>query len=788
MDKKRMTKRIAVFLYGGVCCLIFSGAFIYAVQARMPASQSARGSDAGLICQTCDPPPPPQPQAVLVKIDWTDTHQVIDGFGVALPGWDPNNAQDPATVLFNTPERSQIMDTAFSQANGGIGLTILRTKVPPLLETSPGVFDDRDEAQTWIMQEAVKRGPVKLIASVWSPPPWMKTNGSIVGGKLKEERYPEFADLLAHYASQYARKNGVDIYAVSMSNEPDTVAPWDTCAWTDAQIARFLSSHLSPTFAIQQIATKVIAPETSRWDSIDSFLRSTYNNPTAFERVDLVAGHLYCDCNPSRSVPTALKAGKRIWQTEIMGNAWSIDDALNWATKIHDGLTGAQISAWLWWAMYNGLPGRNEAGAGNLIGYNPTAVNRIAVSPTFWALGNFSKFVRPGFVRIGTYVQIGVGESDPGLRASSYKDPNTGQLVVVAINTGVSALDISFSAPGFAGGALTPYITSISDNLAQQPPVSLSSRTTIPGRSVVTYVSRPPNLVSYRRPDGMILSTGNLYFTTHDELGAHVYRTGQTSSPDQEIELYHEPPGNRFGDIVFANVGGAFYGYFWSMNTVGQSFIKRIPLTGSPVSTVLTPAFTNVDIANSHHNLATDGVNLYWQDVSSVKRMPIGGGAIATLDVSAPNTPTAGVYLNNGNIIYASVAALRYVPTNGAMTSPESRTIANANAPVTTILPVANGVYWGDRLGAIQLRSTASPAVITVQANTGLVPTSLETNGYTAGGALIWTQCASSTCRVRLEFPVFNAEFPVANHALGASMNSVGNYFWGDDYGVHRWF
>jgi len=687
-------------------------------------------------------------------------------------------------LLFKTPERSQIMDMAFSQANGGIGLTILRMKVPPLLETSPGVFDDRDEAQTWIMQEAVKRGPVKLIASVWSPPPWMKTNGSIVGGALKEERYPDFADLLAHYASQYASQNGVDIYAVSMSNEPDTVGVnWDTCAWTNAQMARFLSFHLSPTFASQQIATKVIAPETARWDSIDSFLSSTYNNPAAFERVDLVAGHLYGG-DPSRSVPTALNAGKRIWQTEVVGDAWSMEAALHWATAIHDGLTKAQISAWLWFSMYNGAPGINEAG--NLIGYNPTAANRIAVSPTFWVLGNFSKFVRPGFVRIGT--TINAPSSYSGLRVSSYKDPNTGQLVVVAINTGVNALDISFSAPGFAGGALTPYITSISDNLAQQPPVSLSSRTAIPGRSVVTYVSRPPSLVSYRRPDGMILSTGNLYFTTHDELGAHVYRTGQTSSPDQEIELYHEPPGNRFGDIVFANVGGAFYGYFWSMNSVGQSFIKRIPLTGSPVSTVLTPAFTNVDIVNSHNNLATDGVNLYWQDVSSVKRMPIGGGAITTLDVSAPNTPTAGVYLNNGNIIYASVAAVRYVPTNGAMTSPESRTIANANAPVTTILPVANGAYWGDRLGAIQLRSTASPAVVTVQANTGLVPTSMATNGYTAGGALIWTQCASSTCHVRLEFQAFSAEFPVANHALGASMNSVGNYFWGDDYGVHRWF
>jgi hypothetical protein len=150
----------------------------------------------------------------------------------------------------------------------------------------------------------------------------------------------------------------------------------------------------------------------------------------------------------------------------------------------------------------------------------------------------------------------------------------------------------------------------------------------------------------------MILSTGNIYFTSHDAAGAHVFRTGQTSTPGQEIELYKEGPGNRFGDIVFAKIGDIYYGYFWATNSTGKSSLKRILLTGSKVATVLTPALNNIDIVNSHHNLATDGVNLYWQDVSSVKKMPVSGGAITTL---------AGVYLNNGTIVYASVAAVRYV-------------------------------------------------------------------------------------------------------------------------------
>lgn len=307
-----------------------------------------------------------------------------------------------------------------------------------------------------------------------------------------------------------------------------------------------------------------------------------------------------------------------------------------------------------------------------------------------------------------------------------------------------------------------------------QPGTAPSAVATETGR---TFISR-------RRPDGMILSTGNLYFTSHDALGAQVFRTGQTSRAGEEIKLYSEPPGNRFGDIVFAQVGGVYFGYFFARNSVAGVFIKRVPLTGSSVATVLTPPLTNIDIVNSHHNLATDGVNLYWQDVSSVKKMPIGGGAITTLDLTDQSTPTAGVYLNVGNIVYASLAAVRFVPTGGARTSPLVRTIAHASARVTTILPVADGVYWGDQGGAVQLKKGST--LSTVQRAGGPIPTSMGTNGHTAGGPLAWTQCASSTCQLRLDLLFTNSTMEIGRNALGAAITSSGKIFWGDDLGVHR--
>ena len=286
--------------------------------------------------------------------------------------------------------------------------------------------------------------------------------------------------------------------------------------------------------------------------------------------------------------------------------------------------------------------------------------------------------------------------------------------------------------------------------------------------------------VSYRKPDGLILSTGNLYFKSHDAATATVWRTAQSASPGQEILLYSEP-GARFGDIVFAQVDGVWWGYFFATKA-GVITIKRVPLTGGAATTLAT--VTNIDVVNSHRNLVTDGVNLYWQDVNSIRKMPIRGGAITVLDTATPNTPTAGIALRNGNIIYASVAAIRYVPTSGAITSPLVRTIATAASRVTALHVVSNGVYWGEQSGAVRLK--VGSTTTTLPSSAGLVPTSISTNGYTAGAAQAWTQCGSQTCRLHFDFPAWRSSMAIGTDALGVTVTSTGDVFWGDANGVHR--
>jgi hypothetical protein len=299
--------------------------------------------------------------------------------------------------------------------------------------------------------------------------------------------------------------------------------------------------------------------------------------------------------------------------------------------------------------------------------------------------------------------------------------------------------------------------------------------------TILAVTSAQAQLISSRKPDGLILSTGNLYFTTHDAAGATVWRTSQTSVPGQETVLYWEA-GATFGDIVFAQVGGNFFGYFFAQNA-GVITIKRVPLTGGNATTLAT--ITNVDIANSHRNLVTDGVSLFWQDDVHVRKMPIGGGTITVLDPSSPNTPTAGIALQNDRVIYASVSEIRFVPKAGAVTAPAVRVIARASSPVTALHAVSNGVYWGERTGAVRLKVGTTTKTLPATAN--LVPTSISSNGFTAGGMEVWTQCGSQSCVLHIDTPVSSGgSIPIGANAIGATVLSSGKIFWGDSAGIHR--
>jgi hypothetical protein len=292
-------------------------------------------------------------------------------------------------------------------------------------------------------------------------------------------------------------------------------------------------------------------------------------------------------------------------------------------------------------------------------------------------------------------------------------------------------------------------------------------------------LSAQPKLVSLRKPDGLILSTDNLYFTSHDDAGAAVWRMAQSSIPDQEGVLYWEA-GAKFGDIVFAQVDGSFFGYFFAQNAAGVTTIKRVRLEGGNATVLVT--VTGVDVANSHRNLITDGVNLYWQDVSSVRKMPIGGGTVSVLDRTT-NTPTAGLAQRSGVIIYADGANIRSVPKRRvSTTTPLARTIATASSRVTALYAEFSAVYWGEQGGAVRWNDGSTTT--TLSSDPGSVITSISRNAA-SGGGIAWTLCRSQSCQLSYGFGASHYFPQIGADAFGVTVTS-GNAFWGDAAGVHR--
>ena len=291
--------------------------------------------------------------------------------------------------------------------------------------------------------------------------------------------------------------------------------------------------------------------------------------------------------------------------------------------------------------------------------------------------------------------------------------------------------------------------------------------------------------VSYRQPDGLILSTGNLYFTSHDANYGTVWRTAQDAVAGQEILLYAEP-GARFGDIVFAQVDGTFYGYFFARQTDERlAQIKRIPLTGGGATTLATlPG--DVDIEYSHHNLVTDGSYLYWQDEIAVRQMPIGGGTITELAAITTQAPTAGVYLLEDRLIYASGNEIRWVSTDGPTEGPPPIIVTGPDR-VTAIFPRVDGVYWGDQSGVLRLRVQQGGLVSIINAPAAV--TGAVTSIGLAPGALVWSRAGGSAAFIVFNVSVNHWFQPAGSDPLGIAVTTQGaeHVFWGDSQGVHRW-
>jgi glucuronoarabinoxylan endo-1,4-beta-xylanase len=298
------------------------------------------------------------------------------------------------------------------------------------------------------------------------------------GTVLNPENAQGWANTLAAFAKGMADA-GVPLLALSAQNEPNFYTDqWDTCIYQPTDLVAFIRDNLGPALAALEPNLPILAPETQGWNSLARFADPILADPGAASYVGILATHDYGSGFPF----VYPAAGKQVWETEVYDPAKQsdpgIDSGLTVARMIHDHLVVGEVSAWhYWWLKY--------ATADNGALMNAGQLTRRA-----YALGNWSRFVRPGFVRVDA-------TPDPqyGVFVSAFVNPTSGRVVIVAINQNTVDVEQTFSISGSVlPAAVTPWITSAGLALEPAAAVPIADATftfTLPGRSVTTFVGDP---------------------------------------------------------------------------------------------------------------------------------------------------------------------------------------------------------------------------------------------------------------------------------------------------------
>jgi len=363
--------------------------------------------------------------------------QVISGFGGQnMPGW--INDMTPAMV-----------NTAFRNGNGQLGLTILRIRVP---------YDNTKFFLEVPTAQLASSLGAKVIASPWTPPAWMKSNNNIVGGRLNDTSYDSYAAHLKSFGD-FLSPSGVHLHAISLQNEPDISVTYESCDWTAAEMLKFVKEN-GPS-----VGYDILVPESFNFNH--SISNTILNDSIGAANVKIIGGHIYG--GGLAPYPLAASKGKELWMTEHLevNTTWS--GALVTGKEINDCIN-AGMNAYIWWYIrrFYGLIDDNGS-----------------VTKRGYVMSQFARFIRPGSIRIDAPYN-----PQQDVYITAYKFQNN-KIVIAALNMSGSAKDQTFTIKDWTVDKFTPYVTSETKNCLQEadiPAVNNSFNATLEKSSITTFV------------------------------------------------------------------------------------------------------------------------------------------------------------------------------------------------------------------------------------------------------------------------------------------------------------
>lgn len=485
--------------------------------------------------------PPNNGDHLVLEVDEINTYQTIEHFG-ASDAW---SIQFVGT--WPDAKKTAIADLLFSKETDeagnpeGIGLSLWRFNVgagsaeqgqasgindewrraETFLEPDGTYNWDRQEGQVWFANAAQSRGVENLLLFSNSPPVYMTRNGKAYAddgvSNLPAENYDDFGLFLATVAEGLGDK-GLQVDYISPVNEPQ----WDwsdggqegTPFWNNeiAGIVRALNKQLDN----KDLAVTIDIPEAAqinylfeqgnrpgRGNQIEEFFSE--NSPNYVGDLshmgNAISGHSYFTTSPFSTLVSQRErlaaeveqvTDLKFWMSEycilgdnngeINGNGrdLGIDPALYMARVIHTDLAVAQATAWHWWLGVSPYDYKD----GLVYIDHQKEDGNFYESKMLWALGNYSRFIRPGFHRIaiGNPKRNQLNES---FLFSAFKDPDSEEVIVVIVNSGIGEENIEIKFGTEENRIIETYTTSSQMDLEYKE-IRDGELISIPARSIVT--------------------------------------------------------------------------------------------------------------------------------------------------------------------------------------------------------------------------------------------------------------------------------------------------------------
>jgi glucosylceramidase len=397
-----------------------------------------------------------------VEVDSTITYQTIDGFGYTLTGG--------SAYLINrlaVAQKTSLLQELFGSSENSNAISYLRISIGASdLSAEVFSYDDMPVGQTDVnltnfnlskdtvdviplLKEILLINPnIKIMGSPWSPPVWMKDNGSSVGGSLQAQYYSVYAQYFVKYI-QAMRAKGITIDAITPQNEPQHGGNNPSMVMSATQQADFIKNHLGPAFQAASITTKIII-----WDhncDNPNYPITILNDAAAKQYINGSAFHLYNGDISALSTVHAAHPDKNLYFTEQWtGSTSSFDGDLKWHLKnVIIGSMRNWSKVALEWNLANdgGFNPHTPGGCTECKGAITLdgAINR---NVSYYIIAHASRFVPPGSVRIES-------NHAGSFFNAAFKTPD-GKKVLIAINDGTAAASFNIKFKGKIAVASLP--------------------------------------------------------------------------------------------------------------------------------------------------------------------------------------------------------------------------------------------------------------------------------------------------------------------------------------------